>query len=94
MTVQCCVKVDHLFQMAIFGGMRFFHEKSATINVGGKNYEMEIMEIPSSSFYSVEIKELGKFTLIKVGGKFLCYTGEGMTPELLQEITDYIFKHA
>lgn len=73
--------------------MRMFHDKNVTLSVQGKEYQMEILEIPTTQNFSVDIKVMDKFILLKHDGKFMCQAGQGMTIELLTEIGNYINRY-
>jgi hypothetical protein len=73
--------------------MKMFHDTNVCISVEGKEYQMEILEIPMSNNFSVDIKGMDKFILLKNKGNFMSLAGQGMTPELLTEIGNYINRH-
>ncbi len=73
--------------------MNIFKDKNIVITVDGTKYEMDILQIPTSSHVSVEIKGMGKFILLNNNGKLMCLSGDGMTAELLNGIANYLNSH-
>jgi|GEM_PF-4817441 len=73
--------------------MRFFKEENIKIDVQGKEYQMDVMEIPFTDHISVDVKGVDKFILLNHGGQLLTMNGEKMTEELFTGIQKFITQH-